>query len=80
MKGRECIEWALASELRRQAKVGGKLELLTDGITMFGIIDIPALAVAVMRACDEAAIAHLMGRQREPANERTVRQRHTKNR
>jgi len=56
LKHRERIERAIANELRRQATAGGQLELLTGGITLFGVIDIPALAAAVMRACDKAAV------------------------
>jgi hypothetical protein len=61
---RERVERAIANELRRQATVGVQLELLTGGITLFGVIDIPALAVAVMRACDEADVAHRSGSER----------------
>jgi hypothetical protein len=53
VKRRERVECAIANELHRQATVGGKLELLTGGLTLFGVLDIPALAVAVMRAYDD---------------------------
>jgi hypothetical protein len=58
---RERVERAIANELRRQATLGVQRELLTGGITLFGVIDIPALALAVMRACDEAAVMHPLG-------------------